>query len=130
MEKPISRRHFLLLSSLLTVSFPYRHAFAAAALQKDTDPKTLYSVTIEVLREAYISEMTANKHYIGFCQKALDEKYPNIAYIFLAFSKSEKIHADNYERILGSLESRPDAPFIRLLILDTKANLRNAAEKE
>lgn len=64
--------------------------------------------------------MIAYKHYIGYTEKALSEKYPNIAYLFYSFSFSEKIHADNYKRILATLgcETKPIS------------NLQKAAQNE
>ena len=129
MDKAISRRYFLFLSSLLAVSYSYPKALAAAQQQETETPAT-FAVTVEVLKDAYVSEVKASKHYANFCQKAMVENYPNIAYLFLAFSKSEKIHAENYAQILATLKSRPDDPSINLLILDTKANLNAAAQNE
>jgi len=129
MNKAVSRRHFLVLSSLLAVSYSYPKALAVAQQQK-TEPITKFTVTVDVLKDAYVSEMTASKHYAGFCQKAIAENYPNIAYLLLAFSKSEKIHAENYAQILATLNSRSDYSTMNLLILDTRANLNKAAENE
>jgi rubrerythrin len=129
MEKPISRRHFLFLSSLLALSYPYRQPLAAA-LQEQIDQKVTFPLTVGVLKEACSSEMKASRHYIGFSQKAIEENYPNIAYIFLAFSKSEKIHAENYGRILASMGSRPDESLSGTLVEETRTNLHNAAQNE
>jgi rubrerythrin len=76
------------------------------------------------------SEIGARKHYAGFCNTAMKENYPNIASLFFAFSRSEKIHAENYERILDKLESRPDAHPSIPLVLDNRTNLHNATRKE
>ena len=122
MDKAISRRYFLFLSSLLAVSYSYPKALAAAQ-QHETETPATFTVTVEVLKDAYVSEVKASKHYANFCQKAMVENYPNIAYLFLAFSKSEKIHAENYAQILATLKSRPDDPSINLLILPPRMSL-------
>jgi rubrerythrin len=128
-EKAITRRCFLLLASFLVASYPYREALAGL-LQEHSAPKVRFSQTINILKDAYISEIGASKHYAGFCNKAIEENYPNIAYLFFAFSRSEKIHADNYEKILSMLESGMDEPSLSLLILDSRTNLHNAAQNE
>ena len=89
-----------------------------------------WPITIAVLKAAYLSEMIASTHYRAYCRKASEEKYPNIAYLFSAFEVSEKIHADNYRRMLGLLRTEPEEPEIGVLILETQANLRKAAENE
>jgi rubrerythrin len=82
------------------------------------------------LKAAYEAEKVASENYICYSRKAVEEKYPNIAYLFAAFASSEKIHAENYKRILASLNAGPEEPEFEILILDTKANLINAAEGE
>lgn len=128
MVKTFSRRNFLLFASFLVAGYPYRGF--AGLLQEHSSPKVRFSQTIGTLQKAYISEMTASKHYAGFCQKAMEENYPYIAYLFSAFSQSEKIHAHNYGQILVKLQSHADEPFLSLLILDTRTNLYSAAQNE
>jgi len=77
-----------------------------------------------------MSEMIAHQHYNRYSRKAVDERYPNIAYLFSTLAVSEKIHADNYKRILTSLDSGFEKPECEILISNTKANLEKAAEKE
>lgn len=122
-----SRREFIYLSASLPLVFPFR-AFAANA--KKNSRTTGYPNTILVLKQAFKSEMTAYKHYVEFAKKALAEKYPNIAYVFHAFSSSEKIHADNYKRIISKFESEIKNNLVSIDVLDTKSNLLKAAENE
>jgi rubrerythrin len=120
----ISRRQFLYLSAVSTLIFP------VSALAAHNKADIVYTRTIAVLREAYKSEMTSHKNYIGFASRALSEKYPNIAYLFYSFSCSEKIHADNYKRILAILGHK-ERPFqMEPEVRDTKANLQKAAAGE
>ena len=77
-----------------------------------------------------MSEMMAHKRYDGYCRKAIEGGYPNIAYLFKAFSVSEKIHADNYKKILTEFGLTVEEPMFDVEMSDTKANLSYAAERE
>ncbi len=88
------------------------------------------SITIAVLEAAYEAEKVASDHYVGYSRKAVEERYPNIAYLFSAYAVSEKIHAKNYKRILASLNAGFEEPEFNIFILDTKANLMSASEGE
>ncbi len=128
-EKIISRRQFLYFSALLSFFYPIvkMKSFALAEnIQKDI----AYPLTIDILKEAYWAEMTAKNHYDGYCQKALSQNYPNIAYLFTALSISEKIHADNYQNLIIALGSTIKNRKISVSVADTKANLKIAAVKE
>lgn len=108
-----------------------RFSFAnVAAKESCVEKADLYPLTIAVLKDAYLSEIVAYKYYVSYCQKAIDEKYPNMAYLFTSFSISENIHADNYRKLLKTLCEDIEEPEIDVEILDTKSNLRNASEKE
>lgn len=56
--------------------------------------------------------------------------YPNIAYLFHSFSCSEKVHADNYERILATLGNKANPIQIEIDVCNTKENLQKAAQNE
>lgn len=127
--KTLSRRQFLLVSGLLTVSCPLPFSVASSR-GRELEGADGFPVTISVLKAACTSEMSAHRHYDGYCRKAVDEGFGNIAYLFRAFSVSEKIHADNYKRILASWGEGVQIPEIQISLSDTKANLKKAAEKE
>lgn len=128
--KTVSRREFLfLLSSLLCASSPYSFALASPRGNSSKKPAA-YPVTIAVLKAAYQAEMAAYTHYGEYCKKAVYEGYPNIAFLFRAFGVSEKIHADNYKRIMESFGLSVEKTTFDISLGDTKVNLRNAAEKE
>jgi rubrerythrin len=57
------------------------------------DENDLFPITIAVLKSAYRTEKLACEHYVRYSQKAIQDKYSNIAYLFTAFSVSEKPHA-------------------------------------
>ena len=90
----------------------------------------IYHITVAVLKAAYEAEKAASDHYVGYSRKAVEERYPNIAYLFKAYAVSEKIHAENYKRILTSLSAGFEEPEIRIFILDAKANLISASKGE
>jgi len=74
--------------------------------------------------------MIAYKSYIGYTAKALSEEYPNIAYLFYSFSYSEKVHADNYKRILAALGYEAKPIQVEIEMRDTKSNTQKAAQNE
>jgi rubrerythrin len=116
------------------LSFCYPLSITAASSKENktdmTDIKDNFPITIAVLKAAYEAEKVASDHYVGYSRKAVEERYPNIAYLFAAFAVSEKIHAENYQKILVSLEAGLEEPEFKILILDTKANLISASEGE
>jgi len=126
----ISRREFLFsLSSFLALAYQGKAAFGSTELN-EMARKNQFPISVTVLQAAYIIEMEASLHYDGYCKRAAAEGYSNIAYLFRAFSTSEKIHAQNYKRILTSLDASADELMPDVLISNTKANLIAAAEKE
>jgi len=123
----ISRRHFLYLSA----GCPFIFQLSAFAAQSQSNKSANnYPLTIAVLQESFRAEMTAYKNYIGYTSKALSEKYPNIAYLFYSFSYSEKVHADNYKRILATLGHQIKPIHIEIDVRDTKSNMQKAAQHE
>ena len=123
-----SRRQFLYLPALL--SFLYETPVYPKQYMTD-NPATIFPATNLVLQSAYRSELIAHKRYVRFWAKALNEGYPNIAYLFSAFSASEKIHADNYESVLNSLGREVEGNLaIDANVNDTKTNLRKSAKSE
>ena len=124
-----SRRDILNLPILASIWLPLSRVFAAnekAALSE----KGGFPLTVAVLKEAFVVETMATRNYVGFAHNALKEHYPNIAYTFIAFSESEKIHADNYRSILLPLGESPKEPGTQITVSDTRDNLRTAAKNE
>jgi len=127
--KMISRRQFLYFSALFSFCYPVAN-FKNFAAAEDKNNDSQYELTLNILKEAYWAEMIANKHYKGYCRKALYEDYPNIAYLFSTLSVSEKIHADNYQKLIISLCSTIEEKKIPVSISDTQTNMNVAAIKE
>ncbi|GBE41252.1 hypothetical protein BMS3Bbin09_01145 [bacterium BMS3Bbin09] len=76
-----TRREVIGICTLIAAGYPMSKIFAS-------DQKSIlggYPVTAEILKEAYIAELTAHEHYNGYCLKAIEEDYPNLAYFFRAF---------------------------------------------
>ncbi len=128
MEK-ISRRKFINIVAFFSISYPFS---AVIASSRENSPETTgwFPVTKAVLKAGYEAEMIASENYIRCSRKAVEEKYPNIAYLFTAFAASEKIHALNYKRILAALGTKLEEPVFNTQILDTRKNLINASEGE
>lgn len=125
----ISRRQLLYSTLLLPLFYPIaNHNHFAMAVDQKNDQR--FPLTSDVLKKAYWEEVSAYKHYDRYSQKALSDDYPNIAYLFSSISTSEKIHADNYLKVILSLGSSIENPEIPVTVEDTKSNLKNAAIKE
>ena len=127
--KALSRRQFLYISAFFSFTCPLSIAAVFSEenkLKKDHG----FPITMDVLKDACLSEMAAHKHYFAYSKKAVFEGYPNIACLFSALAVSEKIHANNYERILGSLGASHEKSKLKIVISGTQANLKKAAEKE
>jgi rubrerythrin len=125
----ISRRQLLYFSFLAPFFYPIVNLkYFAMADDKNNDIR--YPLTPDLLKRSYWEETIAYKHYEGYSQKALSENYPNIAYLFSALSSSEKIHADNYLKVIVSLASSIKQKEISVSVADTKSNLKNAAINE
>ena len=125
----ISRRQLLSFSTLFFFYFPLATLKCLAVADGEKDDKR-YPLTIDLLKKAYRAEMIASKHYDRYCQKALSEDYQNIAYLFSALSISEKIHADNYQKLIVSLGATLRKIEISVSISNTKENLNIASMKE
>lgn len=73
--------------------------------------------TEENLKKAFAGESQANRKYLAFASKAMEENKPEIAQLFMEAAGAETIHALNHLKVLGGVKS-------------TKENLREAAEGE
>lgn len=89
-----------------------------------------YQQTIEILKKAYVREIYAHLAYTEFSQKALEEDYPNIAYLFKSFAVAEGIHGRNFGNALISLGDQPSSPEEKIEILTTRKNLDQAIKLE
>ncbi len=125
-----TRRRFLRISILSAALYPILPAGLSLAGENAVGKGDSFPVTIRVLCEGYQSEINASRCYRQYCQRALSDEFPNIAYTFAALAVSEKIHANNYSIILNDLgtfvhEEKPAMP-----VSNTKKNLKDAARSE
>jgi len=107
----------LLLVSFLALSLPL------AAQTPGAD-------TIAVLLEAYKGEIYAHEAYLAYARKALEERYPRIAYLFTSLAASEGIHARNFAAALAALGVTAKADSPPITVSDTRNNLIKAADAE
>jgi len=125
----ISRRQFFLSSALLPLIYSATQSgylFSAFAQDQPID----YRLTKDAIKKAYWAETAACRHYEKYAQVAIAENYPNIAYLFMALSSSENIHALNYVHLMDLLEDSFQEKEIQVVVGDTKTNLNKAAIKE
>jgi rubrerythrin len=73
--------------------------------------------TDENLKKAFAGESQANRKYIAFAAKAMEDGLPEFAQLFLEAAGAETSHALNHLKILGGVKN-------------TKENLMEAAEGE
>ena len=69
-------------------------------------------VTIDNLQTAYGAELKRALWYDRFAKQAMKENLGDIAVLFRALSRSEKVHAENAARLLKSKGFEPVAPAI------------------
>ena len=99
-------------------------------IERASDASLNYQQTIMILKEAYVREIYAHLAYTKFSQKALEEDYPNIAYLFKSFAVAEGIHGRNFGNALISLGDQPSSQAEKIGILSTQKNLDQAIKLE
>ena len=86
----------------------------------------------ELLLESIKGEQEAQIRYAACTRKALEESYPDIAKLFMALSRAERIHATNHIEALkksGFADATPQAP-ADCSIFSTQENLEKAVKNE
>ena len=90
-----------------------------------------YKETISVLQSLHQDEMQAMHNYQAYARKAVSQKYPNIAKLFMTLASSESVHARNFKACLAKLgvaaEELPQQP---LKVASTRKNLKFAIAVE
>lgn len=88
------------------------------------------SLNFENMQEAFKGETTASAKYAEYSKKAEAEGYHQIALLFKAASKSEKIHANNHKAVLS--EGGQTVPSItpEFTVKSTSENLKDAIAGE
>lgn len=86
--------------------------------------------TIENLKAAIKGETTASAKYAAYAEKAKEEGFTQIAFLFRATSKAEEIHAKNHTSVLIKLGVTMDAIKPEFEVKTTKENLEDALKGE
>ncbi len=63
------------------------------------------SFTIKNLEAAFAGESQANRKYLAFAKKAVEEGYMQVAKLFRAAAEAETVHAHNHLRELAGVRS-------------------------
>ncbi len=87
--------------------------------------------SLEDLRLAYTNKSIAAEKYEKFSQAALNEGYDTLAQLFIAASKSERIHSTNFGKIIelyGQDSATPETGNFE--VKSTKENLKSAIKTE
>lgn len=87
--------------------------------------------SIEDLKLAFNFESTTAQKYTGYAQKATEEGFDTIAWLFIAVAKSEIIHASNYVKVIekfgGNIGSAEIGDYE---VKSTTENLQDAINNE
>jgi rubrerythrin len=92
--------------------------------------KTPPTKTIEDIKAAITGETTASAKYAAYAQKAREEGYSQVAMLFEAASKAEKIHANNHEAVLEQMGEKMGEITPKYEVKTTKENLKDAIKGE
>ncbi len=61
--------------------------------------------TKENLASAFAGESQANRRYLAFAKKAVEDGFPNLAKLFKAAAAAETVHAHNHLRVMSGVGS-------------------------
>ncbi len=63
------------------------------------------TATDENLKDAFAGESQANRKYMAFAHRAMNEGHPEIAQLFLEAAGAETVHALNHFRVMGGIKT-------------------------
>ncbi len=86
--------------------------------------------TLENLQAAFNGESNANAKYTAFAVKADEEGYRQVASMFRAAAKAEKIHAESHARVIKRMGAEPVANIEAPHVGTTRENLQAAIAGE
>jgi rubrerythrin len=86
--------------------------------------------TIANLQASVEDEVTASVRYAGFAAKARDEGYENIAKLFDAAARAERVHAERYKEFLDQLDATLQNFQPQCNFKSTAENLQTAIDLE
>jgi rubrerythrin len=119
-----AKKTTLLISTFILLLLSCFHTYAKEQLD--------YHETIAVLEALYNNETVAYQFYSAFARKACEDKYFNVANLFIALQSSETIHARNFKRNLSGLGKNhlKEVSEIEIKVSGTKENLKYALSVE
>jgi len=82
--------------------------------------------TIGNLQAAFHGETNAHARYLAFAAKADEEGYGNVASLFRAAARAEKIHAENHAAVIRLLRAEPREVIETPEVRSTRENLEAA----
>jgi rubrerythrin len=86
--------------------------------------------TLDNLQAAFNGESNAHARYLAFAEKAGQEGYGEVASLFRAAAKAEKVHAANHAAVIKNLGGTPQAKIETPVVKSTKENLEAAIQGE
>lgn len=102
--------------------------------EKESDSKSTTSMAnatnIQNMQAAFKGETTASAKYAAYSKKAETEGYHQIALLFLAASKSEKIHANNHKAVIEDAGQKTPTITPEFTVKTTAENLKDAIAGE
>lgn len=99
--------------------------------EKGTDGKLITSAeakatNMQNMQDAFKGETTASAKYAAYSKKAESEGHHQIALLFLAASKSEKIHANNHRAVIEAAGQKTPTITPEFTVRSTTDNLKDA----
>lgn len=92
--------------------------------------KASASTTLENLQAAYNGESNAHERYLAFAKQAESEGFGEVASLFRAAARAEKIHATNHAAVIQELGASPKANIEKPEVKSTRENLEAAVKGE
>jgi rubrerythrin len=86
--------------------------------------------TLENLQAAFNGESNANAKYTEFAKKADQDGYHQVASMFRAAARAEKIHAEAHGRVIRRMGAEPAAKIEPVHVGSTRENLQAAIDGE
>lgn len=88
------------------------------------------ATTLENMQSAYNGESNAHARYLAFAKQADSEGYGEVASLFRAAARAEKIHATNHAAVIQELGTTPLAKIEVPVVKSTRENLEAAIKGE
>lgn len=88
------------------------------------------ATTLENMQAAYNGESNAHARYLAFAKQAENEGYGEVASLFRAAARAEKIHATNHAAVIQEFGAVPQAHVEEPVVKTTRENLEAAIKGE